>query len=99
MIVDQREPQLLGDQVRQGQGAGAALADTKGFLPEAKVVRLAIQACDGLRHLRSDEPRCIALRDVKPSNIIFDEYEHIDILGLLAAISMRFLPGRAPAKE
>ncbi|MGD8968707.1 MAG: serine/threonine-protein kinase [Anaerolineae bacterium] len=64
----------------KGRDLEAVLADTKGFLPEAKVVSLAIQVCEVLSYLHSHEPRPIVFRDIKPSNIMLDEHEHIKLI-------------------
>jgi outer membrane protein assembly factor BamB/tRNA A-37 threonylcarbamoyl transferase component Bud32 len=63
-----------------GRDLDAFLADTKGFLPEAKVVGWAIQICDVLSYLHSYEPRPIVFRDIKPSNIMLDEHERIKLI-------------------
>jgi outer membrane protein assembly factor BamB/tRNA A-37 threonylcarbamoyl transferase component Bud32 len=64
----------------RGRDLEAVLADTKGFLPEAKVVSWAIQVCEVLSYLHSHQPRTIIFRDIKPSNVMLDEHERIKLI-------------------
>ncbi len=64
----------------RGSDLEAVLEETKGFLPEQKVVRWAIQICDVLSYLHSHEPRPIVFRDIKPSNVMLDEYSRIKLI-------------------
>jgi outer membrane protein assembly factor BamB len=64
----------------RGRDLEAVLEETKGFLSEQKVVRWAIQICDVLSYLHSHEPRPIVFRDIKPSNVMLDEYDRIKLI-------------------
>jgi outer membrane protein assembly factor BamB/tRNA A-37 threonylcarbamoyl transferase component Bud32 len=63
-----------------GKDLEAVLAQTEGFLPEAQVVSWAIQVCEVLSYLHSHEPRPIIFRDIKPSNIMLDNHNHIRLI-------------------
>ncbi len=64
----------------RGRDLEAVLDDTKGFLSERKVVSWAIQICEVLSYLHSHEPRPIVFRDIKPSNVMLDEYGRIKLI-------------------
>jgi outer membrane protein assembly factor BamB len=64
----------------RGKDLEAVLDETRGFLPEEKVVSWAIQICDVLSYLHSHEPRPIVFRDIKPSNVMLDEYGRIKLI-------------------
>ena len=63
-----------------GKDLEAILNETPGFLPEAQVVRWAIQICDVLSYLHDYEPRPIIFRDIKPSNIMLDNRGRIRLV-------------------
>ncbi len=64
----------------RGRDLEAVLAEKKGFFSEQKVVGWAIQICEVLSYLHSHEPRPIVFRDIKPSNIMLDEYGRIKLV-------------------
>ncbi len=64
----------------RGKDLETVLAETQGFLSEAKVVSWAIQVCEVLSYLHSQEPRPIVFRDIKPSNLMLDEYGRIRLI-------------------
>ncbi len=51
--------------------------DTKGFLPEERVLAWAIELCDVLAFLHSHKPDPIIFRDMKPSNVMVNPSDHI----------------------
>jgi len=63
-----------------GNNLEDTLAATEGFLPEAQVVRWAVQVCEVLSYLHSHEPRPIVFRDIKPSNIMLDSHSRIRLV-------------------
>jgi len=64
----------------RGRDLEAVLTDKKGFFSEQKVVGWAIQICEVLSYLHRHEPRPIVFRDIKPSNIMLDEYGRIKLI-------------------
>lgn len=64
----------------KGDNLETVLDETGGFLPEAQVVRWAIQICDVLSYLHVHEPRPIIFRDVKPSNVMLDKHDRIRLV-------------------
>ncbi len=63
-----------------GKDLEAQIADTEGFFTEAQVIPWAIQICDVLTFLHSHKPRPIIFRDLKPSNIMLDDYHRIRLV-------------------
>jgi outer membrane protein assembly factor BamB/tRNA A-37 threonylcarbamoyl transferase component Bud32 len=63
-----------------GKDLEAVLEETNDFLPEEKVVGWALQICDVLSYLHSHEPQPIVFRDIKPSNVMLDEYGRIKLI-------------------
>jgi outer membrane protein assembly factor BamB/tRNA A-37 threonylcarbamoyl transferase component Bud32 len=63
-----------------GKDLEVILSEAQGFLPEAQVVRWAIQVCDVLGYLHDYEPRSIIFRDIKPSNIMLDNHGRIRLV-------------------
>ncbi|MGD2142934.1 MAG: serine/threonine-protein kinase [Anaerolineae bacterium] len=78
-FTEGRRSYLVLEYVR-GKNLESVLAETSGFLPEAKVVSWAIEVCDVLSYLHSQAPRPIVFRDVKPSNIMLDEYGRVKLI-------------------
>jgi outer membrane protein assembly factor BamB/tRNA A-37 threonylcarbamoyl transferase component Bud32 len=64
----------------RGKDLEAVLDGTKGFLSQQEVIKWAVQICEVLSYLHSHEPRPIVFRDIKPSNIMLDEYGRIKLI-------------------
>ncbi|MBI3241008.1 MAG: serine/threonine-protein kinase [Chloroflexi bacterium] len=64
----------------EGRDLEAVLNDTPGFLPEATIVEWAIQLCDVLTYLHSNQPEPIVFRDMKPSNVMLDQLNNIRLI-------------------
>jgi len=64
----------------RGKDLEAILEQTRGFLPEEKVVSWAIQICEVLSYLHSREPRPIVFRDIKPSNVMLDDFGRVKLI-------------------
>jgi len=63
-----------------GKDLEAISAETMGFLSFETVVEWAIQVCDVLSYLHSHKPHPIIFRDMKPSNIMVDEFGHVKLI-------------------
>jgi branched-chain amino acid transport system substrate-binding protein len=61
---------LVMDQI-EGETLDDILARTSGFLPEGKLIEWAIQVCNVLEYLHSQNPPVI-FRDLKPANIMIE---------------------------
>ncbi len=59
-----------------GQDLETLLRRTEGMLPVEEVVNWAVQICDVLHYLHSQQPPII-FRDLKPSNIMVDPYGRV----------------------
>ncbi|MCX6079740.1 MAG: serine/threonine-protein kinase [Chloroflexi bacterium] len=60
-----------------GRDLEAVLSQTEGFLPEEQILDWAIQLCDVLSFLHSHKPDPIIFRDMKPSNVMVNQHNHI----------------------
>jgi outer membrane protein assembly factor BamB/tRNA A-37 threonylcarbamoyl transferase component Bud32 len=74
------ERSYLVEEYVDGKDLEAVLADTEGFLHEARVVSWAIQLCEVLIYLHSHGSRPIVFRDIKPSNIMLDSHSRIRLV-------------------
>jgi len=60
-----------------GKDLEAILADYEGFIPEERVVQWAVELCDVLSYLHNHKPEPIIFRDMKPSNVMINNHDHI----------------------
>ncbi|NOY99420.1 MAG: serine/threonine-protein kinase [Chloroflexi bacterium] len=60
-----------------GKDLEAVISETEGFLPDEQVVAWAIELCDVLSFLHTHKPNPIIFRDMKPSNVMINQYGHI----------------------
>lgn len=60
-----------------GKDLETVIAETEGFLPEDKVLGWALELCDVLSFLHSHKPDPLIFRDMKPSNVMVNQQEHI----------------------
>lgn len=67
----------LVEEFINGRDLEAVLNQTEGFLPEEQVLDWAIQLCDVLSYLHNHKPDPIIFRDMKPSNVMVNQYNHI----------------------
>jgi eukaryotic-like serine/threonine-protein kinase len=60
-----------------GKDLEQIINDTEGFLAEEQVLAWAIQLCDVLSFLHAHQPDPIIFRDMKPSNVMVNQANHI----------------------
>jgi len=60
-----------------GKDLETILKETTGFLPEGKVVGWAVDLCDVLQYLHAHQPEAIIFRDMKPSNVMINQHDHV----------------------
>ncbi len=60
-----------------GKDLEAVLGEVRGFLPVEQVVGWAIELCDVLHYLHTHKPDPIIFRDMKPSNVMINQQQHI----------------------
>lgn len=60
-----------------GKNLELILSETRGFMPQDKVIQWAIELCDVLEYLHNHQPEPIIFRDMKPSNVMINQHNHI----------------------
>src|SRR5512140_213021 len=60
-----------------GNDLEVVLSQTDGFMPEEQILDWALQLCDVLNFLHTHKPDPIVFRDMKPSNVMVNQHNHI----------------------
>ena len=60
-----------------GKDLEQVINETSGFLPEENVLGWAIELCDVLAFLHNHKPDPIIFRDLKPSNVMINQHNHV----------------------
>lgn len=60
-----------------GKDLEVLLSQTDGFFPEEQVLAWSIELCDVLFFLHNHKPDPIIFRDMKPSNVMINQHNHI----------------------
>ncbi len=60
-----------------GRDLDDILAETTTFFPEEQILNWAVELCDVLQYLHEHKPEPIIFRDMKPSNIMINQQNHI----------------------
>jgi eukaryotic-like serine/threonine-protein kinase len=60
-----------------GKDLEAILNETDHFLTEEQVLKWSIEICEVLNYLHTHKPEPIIFRDVKPSNIMINQHNHV----------------------
>jgi eukaryotic-like serine/threonine-protein kinase len=64
----------------RGKDLEVWLEEQTDLLDEETALDWSIQLCDALDHLHSQKPQAIVFRDIKPSNIMIDQYNRIRLI-------------------
>ncbi len=76
----------------EGKDLEAIISESENFLPEEQVMNWAIELCDVISYLHNYKPEPIIFRDIKPSNIMINTHEHIQLVDF--GIAKAFQPGQ-----
>lgn len=60
-----------------GQDMDDLLSATSTFFPEEQILNWAVELCDVLEYLHNHKPEPIIFRDMKPSNIMVNQQNHV----------------------
>lgn len=63
-----------------GKDLEAILNDSDEFIPEDRIVGWGIELCDVLNYLHTHKPEPIIFRDMKPSNIMINNLDHVILI-------------------
>jgi outer membrane protein assembly factor BamB/tRNA A-37 threonylcarbamoyl transferase component Bud32 len=63
-----------------GKDLEAILADSESYIPEERVVQWGIELCDVLSYLHNHQPEPIIFRDMKPSNVMINQFGHVVLI-------------------
>lgn len=64
----------------RGKDLELILQDYQAFIPEQQIINWSIEICDVLQYLHSHKPEPIIFRDVKPSNIMINQQNHVVLI-------------------
>lgn len=73
----QQERSYLILEFIQGKDLENILNESSGFLPVNQVLQWAIELCDVLDYLHNHQPEPIIFRDMKPSNAMINQHNHV----------------------
>lgn len=63
-----------------GKDLETLLDETKAFFSQDQVIGWGIELCDVLQYLHEHRPEAIIFRDIKPSNIMINQHNHIVLI-------------------
>ncbi len=63
-----------------GHDLEVIISQTEGFLPEEQVLAWAIELCDVMSFLHNHKPDPIIFRDLKPSNVMINQHNHVILI-------------------
>lgn len=85
----QNERSYLVLEYIQGKDLEELLIQAQAPYPEEQVIQWAIELCDVLNYLHNHKPEPIIFRDMKPSNIMVNQYNHIILIDFGIAKNFR----------
>jgi len=63
-----------------GKDLEAILNETDELIPQEKIIRWGVELCDVLSYLHDHKPETIIFRDMKPSNVMIDQFNHVVLI-------------------
>lgn len=60
-----------------GKDLEALLNEADDFFPEEQVIGWAVELCDVLQYLHTHQPEPVIFRDMKPSNVMINQHNHV----------------------
>jgi outer membrane protein assembly factor BamB/tRNA A-37 threonylcarbamoyl transferase component Bud32 len=63
-----------------GKDLEAVLSENEELIPQEKIIRWAVELCDVLSYLHNHKPETIIFRDMKPSNVMIDQFNHVVLI-------------------
>jgi outer membrane protein assembly factor BamB/tRNA A-37 threonylcarbamoyl transferase component Bud32 len=63
-----------------GRDVEVIISQTEGFLPEEQVLSWSIELCDVMNFLHGHKPDPIIFRDLKPSNVMINQHNHVVLI-------------------
>lgn len=63
-----------------GKDLETSLSENPGALTEDQVIAWAIELCDVLQYLHTHKPEPIIFRDMKPSNVMINQHNHVVLI-------------------
>jgi eukaryotic-like serine/threonine-protein kinase len=63
-----------------GKDLEALLNESEEFIQQERVIRWAVELCDVLSYLHSHKPEQIIFRDMKPSNVMINQQDHVILI-------------------
>jgi serine/threonine protein kinase len=74
-----------------GKDLEAIIRDSESILPAEQTLRWGVEICEVLSYLHNHKPETIVFRDMKPSNVMVDQLDHIRLIDF--GIARFFEPG------
>jgi serine/threonine protein kinase len=71
------ERSYLVEEYISGSDLEALINNVTDFIAEERVIRWAVELCDVLSYLHSHKPEPIVFRDMKPSNVMINAFDHV----------------------
>lgn len=85
----QNERSYLVLEYVQGKDLDELISHAAAPFPEEQVIQWAIELCDVLSYLHNHKPEPVIFRDIKPSNIMVNQYNHIVLVDFGIAKNFR----------